>query len=596
MFTAYSKIAIRNLARHKTFLLINTIGLVVGIAVCLLILNYTIGERSVDKFHKHADFVYRIQDDHYASNGLSSSSVFSYPALGPAIKSEYPMVRDVVRMYPVDEAVMDYKGVQFKEEKIYFTEPSFFNVFSFPQIEGNPSSMLNTPNSIVLTRSVAKRYFGNESALGKIITMRIAVVRLSLLVTGIMDDPPKNSHLQFSSLISYSTMHELAGPDLPETSWSWAQIITYILLAPGTDPKVLELQLPGFMDRHTGKTLVASHEKDVLSLQPLKDIYLHAAVGCEFDHHGSPLAVYSLSVIAVFILMIAWINYINLTTARGIYRAKEVGVKKVLGASRIQLIYQFLLESAVLNFMAIVLGIGVYALTLPFFNNIMGHIGYPEINIWLTYSFWIALISILILGSLISGLYPAFVLSSFNPSRVFKSKSANPRKFNLRQALVVFQFGISVGLVTATFIVFRQINFMRNKNLGINLSNTIVINPPIVKDVDSIRQRQVSILIDELNKIPLVEKVSFAASIPGEPLGVFSGVIRQVGSSLSDAQSFKINMVDEQYFELFGNTFVAGRNFNKDFGTDKNAVVINEAASALLGFRTPNLAINKEIF
>ncbi|MEP7259483.1 MAG: ABC transporter permease [Flavitalea sp.] len=595
MFIINFRIAFRNLLKHKSFTAINILGLAIGMAACLLILDYVIGEKSVDKFQKNLDNIYRIRNDHYGNNVLAYSGVNTYPAVGPELKTDYPEVQNYARLFPLSESIVSYKEKQFKEEKMYITDPSFFKMFSFPVIQSEDDSLLAAPNMIVMTASMAKKYFGSDPALGKIIDFKVGSLMIPLKVGGIMEDVPENSHLQFTALISYKTLYKINNPDQVEMSWFWPAFATYIQINAAADPRALAAKFPDFIMRHNGKQLTESHQKEIFFLEPMKDIYLHSSVSGQLDRSGNGMAVYALSIIAIFILVIAWVNYINLTTAKSINRAKEVGVRKVVGAAKSQLIKQFLSESALINMVAVILSVAICQLALPFFNALIGRTGGANISLWQKPYFWITLLILLLAGSILSGLYPAFVLSSFNPVKALKSKTRMNRNFGLRKVLVVFQFTCSVALIAGTFIIFRQISFMRNKDLGVQINNTLVIPTPIAHQQDSAFYAQNDVFKNEILHLPIVDKLSISSSVPGKQTGQSGGYIRRIESPATDVHNFKTIMVDEDFFSVFKNQFITGRNFSKEIGSDKKGVVITASASRLLGYESPEKALGRKI-
>jgi putative ABC transport system permease protein len=446
-----------------------------------------------------------------------------------------------------------------------------------------------------MTSSMARKFFGNDPPLEKVVELSVDGHTISLKVGGIVQEAPENSHLQYNALISYKTLYHFINQAEAEQSWYWPSFATYLQLRPTADHRALEAKLPDFINRHNGEHYARSNQKEVFFLQPLKDIYLYSDVSAEYDKSGNGVAVYALSIIAIFILLIASVNYVNLTTAKSMERAKEVGVKKVMGATRFELVKQFFTESFLLNAIAIMLAITIYLATLPYFNKWIGRTVYVSSDLWKTPVFWLQLFGIFVSGSLISGLYPAFVLSAFKPVTALKTRSHRVSNFDFRKLLVVFQFTASVALIAGTFIIFRQINFMRNKDLGVKIENTLVIPAPIAHKPDSIFYSQNAVFKNEIEKMPLVEKITISSSIPGNPTGQSGGYIRRIEAPESDVHNFKTVMVDEHFFEVFKNRFSAGRNFSKVNRSDKQAVVINESASRLLGYESPAQSIGRKI-
>jgi putative ABC transport system permease protein len=460
MLKNYFKTAIRNLFKHKVFSLINVFGLALGIAACLLILQYIWFERSYDNFHEKGARIFRVQQNRYNEGKLSTQWAAGAAGIGPAVKEGIPEVESFAKLTKTG-GVITYQNEKFREEKMYYANDAFLPMFSYKIIKGKAEGALAEPNTAVITASAAKKYFGNEDPLGKIISRN---KKDDYKITAIVADMPVNTHLKFEVLLSFATFVNLTSSDA-ETTMDWDGFYTYLLLKPGSNHKVVETKIAQLIEKNIGATMKERNEKVEFKLQPVKDIHLYSKYMMEAEVNGNGQSVYFLLVIAIFIIVIAWINYINLSTARSQERAKEVGVRKVMGSHRSQLIRQFMLESLLINFFAIVLAFILLVISLPLFNSITG----KSVNFSLLtdLKFWLALSIIFIAGTFLSGLYPAFVLSSFQPIAVLKGRLAKTSHGAfLRQSLVIFQFAASVTLMVGTFSVYRQLNYMQDQALA----------------------------------------------------------------------------------------------------------------------------------
>lgn len=596
MLRNYFKIAFRNLLRHKSFSFINILGLSVGIAACLLILQYVRYEVSFDKFHTKGDRIYRVRQDRYNDGVLSTQWAGGAFAAGNSFKDAFAEIEDYVKLVKARSALIVTNGNErLKIDKAYWASASFFNVFSYPLVQGNPASALAEPNTVVITEKVARRLFGNQNPVGKNIQLNEEQV---YRVTGVMKDLPANTHLKIDMLRSYVTfVNQIKKGNKdgsgPETAWMWDGCLTYLLLRPGTDPKALEAKFPGLVNKLVGEEHKKFRSAAVYLLQPLKDIHLYSHYMEEAEPNGDGTTVYLLLGVAFFIVIIAWVNYINLATARAINRAKEVGVRKAVGSQRYQLIRQFMMESALLNGLAVALALLMVLIAIPVFNDLSGQ----ELTLSLLgkNSFWLALVSLYIIGVFFSGLYPALVLSRFNPVSVLKGKvSASRQGIALRKSLVVLQFAASLFLLVGTFVVFRQIQFMRDQSLGINIDQTLIINPPIIKN-DSTFLRQMVAFKEELLRQPTIRHIAASTVVPGQASDWNAGGIRLKGTAEGEGKQYRIIGVDYDFLKTYDLKLLAGRDFSKEFGTDPKAVIFTKMAAQQLGFAQPDQAVGKEI-
>ncbi|GAB3489551.1 ABC transporter permease [Spirosoma knui] len=592
MLRNYFKIAWRNLSRNKAFSAINILGLAIGVAACLLILQYVAYELSYDDFNTKGDRIYRVKQDRYNDGKLSTEWASGAYAVGNSFKDAFSEIEDYVKIARTRSVVADVPGhEQVKIETVYYASPAFFTVFSYPLLAGDIRTALTEPNTVVLSESIARKLFGSTQVLGKTIQFNR---ERNMKVTGMCKDFPANSHFKADLLTSYATFVKDLGPDnSPETAWQWDGCLTYLLLRPGTNPKALEAKFPTVVDKLAGAEHKRYNSAAVYLLQPLRDIHLYSHYIGETEPNGDGKTVYLLLAIAFFIVVIAWVNYVNLATARAINRAKEVGVRKAVGSQRPQLIKQFLFESALLNGIAVVLALVLVVVTLPLFNELSGQ--QMTLSLLSSGRFWAALLGLFVVGVFLSGLYPAFVLSGFRPVVVLKGQMVNTRQgIALRKSLVVFQFAASLFLLVGTLAVFRQIQFMRAQTLGLNIDQTLVIKPPIVGN-DSTYMRQMKAFKEELQRQSDIRSITASTSIPGEPVGWNAGGIRLKGTDESKGTQYRVIGVDYDYLKAYNLKLLAGRNFAKEFGTDPKAVIFNKMGLQQLGFTNPEQAIGKDI-
>jgi putative ABC transport system permease protein len=473
-------------------------------------------------------------------------------------------------------------------EKSYFAGASFFNIFSYPLISGDPKTALLDVNSAVITETVAKKLFGTADAVGKTFKYDVNVLK----VTGVMKDYPDNTHFRSDMLLSYSTLLKFVGPknDI-DNAWLNDGALTYLLLKPGVDPKVLEAKFKPYIDG-VYKKLNWSGASAVYHLLPLEKIHLSPNLMGESEPHGDGKSVYLLAGIAIFVIIIAWINYINLATARGIGRAKEVGVRKTLGSAKGQLVTQFMLEAMLLNGLAVLLSIILIIVFLPIFSAISGQ--NITLSLLFTPIFWIAVIGLFVVGSFFSGFYPAIVLSSFKPVEVMKGKlAASTGGVIMRKVMVIFQFAASIFLLIGSLTVYRQVSYMETQNLGININQTLVIKPPLAH-VDSFSYVMSSFKTECLRD-PSVKSLTVSTNIPGEPVQWNAGGIKLKGTDQSQGKQYRIIGGDYDFLTAYQAKLITGRLFSKSFTNDPHSVVFNEKATEEMGFEKPEQAIGKQI-
>ena len=601
MLKNYFLVAWRNLIRHKLFNFINILGLAVGMAACLLILRFAVFEQGYDSFHEYGDSVYRvgIESTLFDPSGEAKSAA-NHAGVGPTLKTDIPEVAEFCRLAPfsimfsampiISRQNPDGSETPFVEENMYRTDSTFFQMFSFKLIEGNPDDILNEPGTIVLTESVAKKYFGEESAMGKTLTF---LGRRQLKVTGVMEDLPERTHFDFDILLPFADFNwtdQTAG-----FMWKWPEFYTYIKLSPNASPESLEAKLPLHVEKYLGQIMAEFNFEANFFIQSVPAIYLHSHIMKEMKTHGSPSMIRFLFLIAGIILVIAWINYVNLSTAKATERAKEVGLRKVVGASRNSLIRQFLMETFVINAAALILALTLAQVFWPVFEGIAGKdLGGPFLATeWLQEPIFVLfLLLFLSIGPLVAGLYPAFVLSAYSPVNVLKgvlSKAGSG--FSLRKMLVVVQFTASAILITGTFVVYDQLNFMRDQELGFEKDQVMVIKSP--SRFDSTVLGKLNSLRAEWNSIPNLNYVSTSTQIPG--ITITGGDIRRADDLSGNLSTIAMIGGDVDFLDTYGLKVLYGRNFSKEFSTDKEAILLNEEGAKMLGYTNPEDALNQKV-
>lgn len=588
------KIAFRNFARQKAYTTLNIIGLSLGMAASLLILQYVKYERSFDAFHLRAKDIYRIQYNSWQNGKLNYESAVSVPAAPVELKNIFPEVEAYTRLFPLS-GVIEYEKpgqepLTFREEKAFFADTSLFKIFDFRLINGDVASCLRGINKVVISETLAHKYFGSEDPLGK----RLRYNDNDLLdITGVFQDIPENSHLKFDFLVSYETFNKQT-KDQSATSWTWYDFYSFVLLRPGTDVKSLQVK----WDQHVTKIRKDDWEKysrrQEFILRPLTDIHLYSKLLYETSPQDlrDGDSVYALSVIAIFILVIAWVNYVNLATARSFNRANEVGVRKVVGAFKSQLITQFIIESLILNIMAAVLALAMVVVLWKSFAELTGwHIPFDYL---MQQEFWLLVVALFLFGSLLSGFYPAIVLSSFKPVAVLKGKLMRSTSGNyLRKGLVVFQFVASVFLISGSLIVYQQLQYMKNKDLGFTIDQTLVLKGPEVV-VDSLYKQNRAAFKTEVLRIPGIKSLAGSSNIPGVENYWTMGVKRLNGGPDGFNTITHMN-IDYDFVPQYKLKVIAGRNFNEKFESDAKTLMINRAAAHELNFDDPSKAIGEKL-
>ncbi|MEH6304595.1 FtsX-like permease family protein [Olivibacter sp. CPCC 100613] len=587
MFKNYIKIAWRNLLRYKFVSFINLFGLSVGITCCLLIALYVLDELRYDRYNSKADRIYRVERTFLNSESKSTSLELGAvaPPVGPLLQNDFKDIQTMTSMLPLGGMTFQYQDKIFNEENVYCTDENLFKIFDFTVTKGDPKTALREPYSIMLSEEMAKKYFGTENPLNKLLKID---QKLTGTVTGVYKSLPSDAHWHPNVMVSFSTLRDTAvyGEEQLRTNWGNNAFYTYVLLPKDYDANKLEVQFPAFLNRHIPGADNKAQEWTFLSLRKLTDIHLHSHKDSELEENGDIKRVYIFSIIGLFILLIACINYMNLSTARSALRAKEIGIRKVVGAEKTELIYQFLSESVLLCLLASLISIVLTGMALSGLNLLAGkaftvaHLLQPPILI--------GIITLPLIIGVLSGIYPALFLSGFKPISVLKGIfKTGENTFSLRKALVVFQFSISIILIVGTLIVFRQLQYIQNKSLGFNKEQIVVLNNNQGLD-GTFQSFKTSLLAN-----PNVKEVGRSSRIPSGRLLDAAGSQINLGNGLAPSKAdIKYVRSDAGFIPAYGIHMITGRNFHADNNRDTSSFILNEAAIRVLGL-TPEEAIGK---
>jgi putative ABC transport system permease protein len=597
--------ALRSFKRNQFFSFLNIVGLSIGMTVFLLIAIYVQFEKSFESFIPGEENIYRLTLTSYLNNELTVSSAENYPGAGPALKAELPEVESYARVYN-----MGYKNnviitnedakpdpIAFKQRRFMYADSSFLPMMQYQMISGDPETALAEPLTAVISEKYAKLYFGNEDAIGKMLRMQDDDYNNELVkITGVFKDLPGNTHLKFDVLFSYKTLFGRSERALAryDQSWQRKDMYTFVKVRSGTDPEQLESKFSSIVSQYN-PGLKERNQLDVLSLQPISSIHLQSNLAEEAESNGDDHIVTFLAMIGVFVMVIAWINYINLSTAKAMERAKEVGVRKVMGAFQNQLIRQFLVESAMINMIAVIIALFFVMLALPYFNALTGT-DFSVVN--LTQLWFIVFVFLLwVSGTVLSGFYPAIVLSSFKPVTVLKGKLKNNTKgIYLRKGLVVMQFVASVALIAGTLIIYRQLNFMMHRDIGMNINQVLVVERPGI----SARDREafnssIDVFRNEVKKNPAISSIATSATVPGKQRE-YKALVKPYGSAEDKQVTVRINSMDYEFLDVFKMKLIAGRAFSRNYTEDPDtSVIITQSTAKMLGFKNPQDAIGETL-
>jgi len=594
MLKNYLKVAFRSLSRNKVFSIINIFGLSIGLTTCLLILTYIVSESGYDRQNKDAGLIYRVVSVGSTTNGTEEKGWAGAPApLAGALKADLPEIALATRLlkFPMTDKLLltartEKEKKQFYEANGYYVDSTFFRIFTYDFRYGNASASLDRPNSIVLSEELAQKLFGNENPVGQPVTIGQPSGSYEYTVSGVFLDKHRKSHIPAHFFMSMRN-NDVGAWVQTSTNWATTSIFhTYIRLKATSDLAAFQRKLNTDIDRYAAADLKAFGVQRHFVLQPLTSIYLHSNLGYEVAATGNATTLYVLGCIAAFVLLIACINFMNLSTARSAKRAKEVGVRKVLGAEKHSLIAQFLGESILMSGLALLLAVGLTRLLLPIFNTLVQ----TQLQLFDEPVIWLAIGALTLVTGVIAGLYPAFYLSAFRPIAVLKGKLLNNfSALTIRKGLIVFQFTISIALVSGAIIIARQLNYLDSRPLGFKKDQQLVLPLQSQQASDNFVA-----LKNEISKIPAVHSIAGGSSYPGIE-NINDLLFYAEGKTIHDVVDITMIEPDEDYLKTLGLTLLRGREFSKASTADSNNIILNETALKQLGY-DPKTAIGRRIY
>ncbi len=599
MLNNYLKIAIRNLAHRKGYSFINIAGLAAGMACCLIIFQYVAYEHSFDSFNTNAANLFRVTQTRIRSGGEPEIGALSGYALGPALAQSVPEVVRFARLHPDFGGLIVANAAQpdeaFEEQRAYYADPEFLQMFSYPLVMGDAAKALAEPGTVLISASTARKYFGAENPLGKMLNVTGWISGV-FRVNGVFRDVPANSHLQFDVLLPMIDLLAKSVYSDPKNGWTWQNFFTYAQLREQTNLMEVERKFTEVLVSHRGEDFKRANVTARLNAQPLHDVHLNEAIFAPKTVQGSYRTVYFFAIIALITLVIALVNYVNLATARSLDRSREVGLRKVVGAERRQLVLQFLFESALTNLIAMAFAIMLAEILRPLVNNLAG----TQLTNQLVASPWLlaVFLATFCAGTLLAGLYPAFVLSSFRPVAVLKGKSgSSSRRLRLRQSLVVLQFAASIGLLAGTAIVYSQLDYMRHIDLGINIEQILTVPGPRVLAEGTDESQAILRLTNDLREIPAIRQIATSSALPGQGFNWYSSNLRRETADPSTAVNGALAWVDTSFASLYGLKLIAGSGFEgislKTPEGQPRPVIANETAIKAVGFDMPAEALQQ---
>ncbi|MEZ4946948.1 MAG: ABC transporter permease [Cyclobacteriaceae bacterium] len=579
------KVSFRVFTRNKTYTFINVLGLSTGLAIALLILIYVRFELSYEDKNPLADRLVRVSMDYFNGESLIDQDAEMYPPAGQRMATEFSEIEDFTRAAPFDVATVRVGDESFRETKMFAVDSSFFKLFTYPLLYGSAKNIFQAPYEVVLTESQALKYFNQIDVVGESLLITTSTLNQDFKIVGVVADSPLNTHFKFKLLISYPSIKDEA----IRQGWNNNETYTYLLLSEQADYKKFISNLGNFNDQLHKENKI---ETEKIVAQPIKDIHLYSHKSYELEQNGDATSVFFLLAVAILVIIIAVVNYINLSTAKSLDRAKEVCIKKVIGSSLGQLRTQFFTESFLINLFAGLIALGLMFVFFPAFRNMAG---LPQgFHFWNDGLFWYLLISIIIFSTLLSGIFPAFVLSSFQPISVLKGKfSHSTRGMLLRKSLVVFQFSMTLFLLIQTFTAERQLSFMRKIDVGLNIEHVFVVPTPTDKDI----REKYKVFKDKLLGYPQFESVTFSGSVPGQStseMGSTNSNVNLVGALENQSFNFYLNFIDADFIPTMKMQLKAGENFNSE-KENKDKILVNEESIRLWGIPDAESAIGKKI-
>ena len=604
MLRHYVKLALRSFRKQSGFTLINIFGLATGMAACLLLLQYIGFELSFDHFHSKADRIYRVVNERYQNGELVQKGTITYPTIGPTLKKDYPEVRNATRFFYAGSGLARVEDDLHRAEQPYFVDEHFLEIFDFPLLALATDSVLSRSNQVVITREQADSWYHVKGGqydrlLGE--TLRFNNVEEPFEIVGVLDDLPSNSLLQFDMLLSYASAIRYFGEGV-DNSWSWSDFYHFVELEPSVEPAALEAKFPEFSEHYFRGDEVSGSD-EVFYLQPLLEAHLQSNdLEYEMGHTKSGKAIWSLLLLAFFILVIAWINYANLTSSRALERAREVGLRKIAGARHRQLVGQFLTEAFLANLLSLGVALALVAAIHPWFYSQLGvdlgQVGLIE-SLALHPRIWVTGLVLWLAGILLSAFYPAWVLSSQGMSEILRGQLKRGRKgVSLRNGLIVFQFAASIALIAGTFLVYKQISYIQRQDLGVNIDQVVVLEAPELANWDSTFIDRMDLFKQKLMELPAVRSATTSSRVPGEGMGrIFQ--LQLVGDPDNRNHTFNFIMADHQYADTYELEPIAGRYFQRDDHhpdwDNLHNIVINDTGAEELGFEHAEDAVGQVI-
>lgn len=593
MIAHFIRIFVRSMSKHAGHSLVNIFGLVLGMTASLLISLYVAYEKSYDEFHPNKENIYRVRHDRYTNHELTRQFSAGPMGIGDDLKRAFPEVVRFTRLNAGDQRNMTVSNgdVRFKERRIFFASEDFFKVFHYDLISGVDSTVLKDLFTMVVSESFAKKYFGDADPLGRSLKTNN---KEEYTITGVFKDLPDNTHLKVDALLSFPSLHKIIGKEWTDeamNSWGWEGNWTYIELTPDSDIQAFSEKVKPYVERETAEFSKLYNEQMSFFFQPLTSIHLESNTKDELEAGGSAVLVDFLSWIAAFILLISWINYINLATAKAVERAREVGIRKILGTQRRDLIAQFILESTVTMLFAFLITLSAVAIILPSFASFVER--QLTLNVFMDLNTWLMIATVFIVGIFFAGLYPALVMSGFKPALVLKGNFKTSHKgTNLRRSLVTFQFVASIVLITGTVAMYSQVQFMQEQPLGMNDDNVLVINGPSARPDD--QQKANKIIHETLASWPFIESSTSSLEIPGQPV-ITGTVVRLEGKTKRESSPVRVIQCDHNFIKTYGISLIAGRDFTADKNEQWKSAIVNESAMTIFGFSDPNEIIGEKL-
>lgn len=586
MIKSYLTLTFRNLTKFPVFSAVNILGLAIGMAACFVMLQYVSYELAFDDFHPDADRTYRVTMETQRGEGEPFHTASAYLSVARVAQDAVPEIVDYNRVYFLDRhAVVSYEDIKFEQEAVAYADANFFSFFSYGLIKGKTDDVLKEVNSVAMSESAAERYFGDTDPLGKIIRLTEEFNDITLLVTGVYQDPPPNSHLKPKMIVSLSSIENFEA--VKRNEWNWPFYMNYVRLREDARPLAVESKLQSIVSTYFDE----DEKQSVLHLQPLRDIHLRSSLEFEIEPNGSINMVLLLLGVALLTLVIAYSNYVNLSTARSLDRAREVGIRKALGSRKKTLISQFLTEAITINLIALAVSI---LISFSFIWLLRSYAGVDLDLLGYTGSwFWIAVVFLFIAGSVLSSFYPALVLSSFQPIAALRGKlTGNLSGQSLRRVLVIFQFVTSISLMIGAYAIYSQLDFMQKQSLGMSIDKLLIVKGPRVSDVESTPSND-PFVVRSL-AIQNISNVSITNSVPGIWTSSAQGITRQ-GSDVGKNDFYSIVGVDSRFMNTYGVELLAGRNFEEASDGRLRSVIINEEALQHLGFENKEAAVGSRI-